>query len=137
MSSAVHPRSSLPPLREPTLARPSTTHTIWSDTPMKSSFSPVDFACSVMKPSGHVALKGFPGDRYRMGVTGFSLGITSSMTSGFSESATPPRRRRAYMPLSAKGEGGNRAHIMGAACQRKALGRFPGNGRRKFQVVMP
>ncbi|XP_048088148.1 protein FAM149A [Alosa alosa] len=137
MSSAVHPRSSLPPLREPTLARPSTTHTTWSDRPMKSSFSPVDFACSVMKPPGHVALKGFPGDRYRMDVTGFSLGVASSMTSSFSESATPPRRRRAYMPLSAEGEEDNRAHVMGAACQRKALGRFPGNGRRKCQVVMP
>ncbi|KAL2077678.1 hypothetical protein ACEWY4_027182 [Coilia grayii] len=142
MSSAVHPRSGLPPLREPTLTleplpRPNTTHTVWSDTPMKSSFSTVDFAGSI-KPSGHVALPGCAGDLTRMGVTGFSLGITSSsMTSGFSECATPPRRRRTYASSAVEREGPNGAFIIGAQCQRKALGRPPGAARRKFQVVMP
>ncbi|XP_028816730.1 protein FAM149A [Denticeps clupeoides] len=122
--SAVHPSSTLPPLREPTQmleSRPNTTHTFWSDSLMKSSFSPADFASSVRGLRAPL-----PGDCSRMGVTGFSMGITSSMSSGFSECATPPRRR-ALAPPPAEAEGPQH--------QRKAFSRFPGNGRKKVLMT--
>ncbi|KAI4897255.1 hypothetical protein NFI96_024621 [Prochilodus magdalenae] len=110
VASAMHAVSSLPPLREPTLlleslSRPNTTHTFRSDTPLKSSFTPVDFACNMRMGRGLLA-----GDVSRtghgtpMGVTGFS--ITCSTASGFSECATP-LKKRTHLLSSTDGEGRN------------------------------
>lgn len=41
-----------------------------------------------------------------MGVTGFSMGITSSTANGFSDCVAPPKRRTHLLP-SSDGEGGN------------------------------
>lgn len=41
-----------------------------------------------------------------MGVTGFSMGITSSTANGFSDCAVPPKRRTHFLS-SCDGEGGN------------------------------
>ncbi|KTG35517.1 hypothetical protein cypCar_00012973 [Cyprinus carpio] len=70
-----------------------------------------------------------------MGVTGFSMGITSSTASGFLECVTPSRRR---LPC-ADGDGRNMPLIgsIGGQNHRKQLSRFPVHMRKKFQPVMP
>ncbi|XP_072519980.1 protein FAM149A [Salminus brasiliensis] len=139
VASAMHVVSSLPPLREPTLlleslSRPNTTHTFRSDTPLKSSLTPMDFACNVRMGRGLLA-----GDISRtghgtsMGVTGFS--ITCSAASGFSECATPPKKRTHL--LSSTDVEGRNTPLLGSMGPRKALGRLPVQARKKFQVVMP
>ncbi|XP_043112787.1 protein FAM149A isoform X2 [Puntigrus tetrazona] len=134
-TSVMHAVNNLPPLREPTLmleslSRPNTTHTFRSDTPMKRSFTPMDFACNMRTSRGLVK-----GESTPMGVTGFSMGITSSTASGFLECVTPSRRR---LPC-ADGDGGNMPLIgsMGSQNHRKQLSRFPVHVRKKFQPVMP
>ncbi|KAK7141488.1 hypothetical protein R3I93_015587 [Phoxinus phoxinus] len=134
-TSVTHAVNNLPPLREPTLmleslSRPNTTHTFRSDTPMKRSFTPMDFACNMRTSRGLVK-----GESTPMGVTGFSMGITSSTASGFLECATPSRRR---LPC-ADGEGGNMPQLgsIGGQTHRKQLSRFPLHVRKKFQPVMP
>ncbi|XP_050983954.1 LOW QUALITY PROTEIN: protein FAM149A [Labeo rohita] len=134
-TSVMHAVNNLPPLREPTLmleslSRPNTTHTFRSDTPMKRSFTPMDFACNMRTSRGLVK-----GENTPMGVTGFSMGITSSTASGFSECVTPSRRR---LPC-ADGDGGNMPLLgsTGGQNHRKQLSRFPVHVRKKFQPVMP
>ncbi|XP_067312719.1 protein FAM149A [Pseudorasbora parva] len=134
-TSVMHAVNNLPPLREPnlmleSLSRPNTTHTFRSDTPMKRSFTPMDFACNMRTSRGLGK-----GESTPMGVTGFSMGITSSTASGFLECATPSRRR---LP-SADGEGGNMPLLgsVGGQIHRKQLSRFPLHVRKKFQPVMP
>ncbi|XDV37134.1 hypothetical protein PO909_006787 [Leuciscus waleckii] len=134
-TSVTHTVNNLPPLREPTLmleslSRPNTTHTFRSDTPMKRSFTPMDFACNMRTSRGLVK-----GESTPMGVTGFSMGITSSTASGFLECATPSRRR---LPC-ADGEGGNMPLLgsIGGQTHRKQLSRFPLHVRKKFQPIMP
>ncbi|XP_058253933.1 protein FAM149A isoform X2 [Hemibagrus wyckioides] len=138
---AVHPVSSLPPLKEPTLlleslSRPNTNHTFRSDTPMKSSYTAMDFAFS-MRTGRSLFTGNFSktGEGTPMGVTGFSMGITSSTANGFSDSAAPPKRRT-HLLSSSDGEGGN-VTVLGSIGARKALSRFPLHGRKKFHVVMP
>ncbi|KAK3535921.1 hypothetical protein QTP70_021220 [Hemibagrus guttatus] len=138
---AVHPVSSLPPLKEPTLlleslSRPNTNHTFRSDTPMKSSYTAMDFAFS-MRTGRNLFTGNFSktGEGTPMGVTGFSMGITSSTANGFSECAAPPKRR-SHLLSSSDGEGGN-VTVLGSIGARKALSRFPLHGRKKFHVVMP
>ncbi|XP_026773433.2 protein FAM149A isoform X2 [Pangasianodon hypophthalmus] len=138
---AVHTVSSLPPLKEPTLlleslSRPNTNHTFRSETPMKSSYTAMDFAFS-MKTGRSLFTGNFSktGDGTPMGVTGFSMGITSSTANGFSDCATPPKRRT-HLLSSSDGEGGN-ITVLGSLGARKALSRFPIHGRKKFHVVMP
>ncbi|KAK9963026.1 hypothetical protein ABG768_006249 [Culter alburnus] len=133
--SVMHAVNNLPPLREPTLmleslSRPNTTHTFRSDTPMKRSFTPMDFACNMRTSRGLVK-----GESTPMGVTGFSMGITSSTASGFLECSTPSRKR---LPC-ADGEGGNMPLLgsIGGQNHRKQLSRFPLHVRKKFQPVMP
>ncbi|XP_058653347.1 protein FAM149A isoform X3 [Onychostoma macrolepis] len=134
-ASVMHAVNNLPPLREPTLmleslSRPNTTHTFRSDTPMKRSFTPMDFACNMRTSRGLVK-----GESTPMGVTGFSMGITSSTASGFLECVTPSRRR---LPCT-DGDGGNMPLIgsIGGQNHRKQLSRFPLHVRKKFQPVMP
>nr|XP_055033557.1 protein FAM149A isoform X1 [Misgurnus anguillicaudatus] len=136
-TSAMHPVNNLPPLREPTLmlealSRPNTTQTFRSDTPMKRSFTPLDFACHMR--TGRGCLKG---ESTHMGVTGFSMGITST-ASGFLECSTPSRRR---LPISSctDAEGGNMPLFssIGGQNHRKHLTRFPVHVRKKFQPVVP
>nr|XP_005157307.2 protein FAM149A isoform X3 [Danio rerio] len=132
-TSANHAVNNLPPLREPTLmleslSRPNTTHTSRSDTPMKRSFTPMDFACNMRTSRGLVK-----GESTPMGVTGFSMGITSSTASGFLECVTPNRRR---LPC-VDGEAGNVISSIGGQNHRKQLSRFPVHVRKKFQPVMP
>ncbi|XP_051716106.1 protein FAM149A isoform X2 [Ctenopharyngodon idella] len=134
-TSVMHAVNNLPPLREPTLmleslSRPNTTHTFRSDTPMKRSFTPMDFACNMRTSRGLVK-----GESTPMGVTGFSMGITSSTASGFLECSTPSRKR---LPC-ADGEGGNMPLLgsIGGQNHRKQLSRFPLHVRKKFQPVMP
>ncbi|KAL6480299.1 hypothetical protein MHYP_G00113320 [Metynnis hypsauchen] len=138
VAGTMHAVSSLPPLREPTLlleslSRPNTTHTFRSDTPLKSSFTPMDFACNVRMGRGLLA-----GDFSRtghgtpMGVTGFS--ITCSTASGFSE-CTTPLKKRPHLLSSTDGEGRN-TPLLGSIGTRKALSRFPVPARKKFQVVL-
>ncbi|XP_016423193.1 protein FAM149A isoform X1 [Sinocyclocheilus rhinocerous] len=133
-TSVMHAVNNLPPLREPTLmleslSRPNTTHTFRSDTPMKRSFTPMDFACN-MRTSQRLV----KGESTAMGVTGFSMGITSSTASGFLECITPSRRR---LPC-ADGDGGNMPLLgsTGGQNHRKQLSRFPVYVRKKFQPVM-
>ncbi|XP_062855847.1 protein FAM149A [Trichomycterus rosablanca] len=133
--------SSLSPLREPTLlleslSRPNTNHTYRSDTPMKSSFTPVDFALSMR--NGRNVLAGNltrTGDGAPMGVTGYSMAITSSASNGCSDSATLPKKCTNLLTSTNK-EGGNSA-LLASIGARRTLSRFPIHGRRKFQVVMP
>lgn len=134
-TSVMHTVNNLPPLREPTLmleslSRPNTTHTFRSDTPMKRSFTPMDFACNMRTSRGLVK-----GESTPMGVTGFSMGITSSTASGFLECVTPSRRR---LPCT-HGDGGNMPLIgsIGGQNHRKLLSRFPVHVRKKFQPVLP
>ncbi|KAL7885802.1 hypothetical protein AOLI_G00060970 [Acnodon oligacanthus] len=138
VAGTMHAVSSLPPLREPTLlleslSRPNTTHTFRSDTPLKSSFTPMDFACNVRMGRGLLT-----GDFSRtghgtpMGVTGFS--ITCSTASGFSECPTPIKKRT-HLLSSTDGEGRN-TPLLGSIGPRKALSRFPAPARKKFQVVL-
>ncbi|KAA0709317.1 Protein FAM149A [Triplophysa tibetana] len=137
-TSTMNPINILPPLREPSLlleslSRPNTTHTFRSDTPMKRSFTPLDFACNMRTSRG--LLKG---DSTPMGVTGFSMSITSSTASGFLECSTPSKR---LLPISSctDGEGGNMRLLssIGGQNPRKQLSRFPVHVRKKFQPVMP
>ncbi|XP_056626111.1 protein FAM149A [Triplophysa dalaica] len=137
-TSTMNPINILPPLREPTLlleslSRPNTTHTFRSDTPMKRSFTPLDFACNMRTSRGPLK-----GDSTPMGVTGFSMSITSSTSSGFLECSTPSRRR---LPISSctDGEGRNMPLLssIGGQNHRKQLSRFPVHVRKKFQPVMP
>lgn len=136
-TSTMNPVNNVPPLREPTLmleslSRPNTTHTFRSDTPMKRSFTPMDFACNMRSSRGHVK-----GDSTPMGVTGFSMSITSSTASGFLECSTPSRRR---LPITScnDGEGGMPLlSSIGGQNHRKQLSRFPVHVRKKFQQVMP
>ncbi|KAI7802036.1 putative protein FAM149A [Triplophysa rosa] len=137
-TSTMNPINNLPPLREPTLlleslSRPNTTHTFRSDTPMKRSFTPMDFACNMRTSRGPLK-----GDSTPMGVTGFSMSIISSTASGFLECSTPSRRR---LPISSctDGEGGNMPLLssIGGQNHRKQLSRFPVHVRKKFQPVMP
>uniref|UniRef100_A0A8C2Q0Z2 Family with sequence similarity 149 member A n=1 Tax=Cyprinus carpio TaxID=7962 RepID=A0A8C2Q0Z2_CYPCA len=134
-TSVMHAVNNLPPLREPTLmqeslSRPNTTHTFRSDTPMKRSFTPMDFACNMRTSRGLVK-----GESTPMGVTGFSMGINSSTASGFLECVTPSSRR---LPC-ADGDGRNMPLIgsIGGQNHRKQLSRFPVHMRKKFQPVMP
>ncbi|XP_016318172.1 protein FAM149A-like isoform X2 [Sinocyclocheilus anshuiensis] len=133
-TSVMHAVNNLPPLREPTLmleslSRPNTNYTFRSDTPMKRSFTPMDFACN-MRTSQRLV----KGESTAMGVTGFSMGITSSIASGFLECVTPSRRR---LPC-ADGDGGNMPLLgsTGGQNHRKQLSRFPVYVRKKFQPVM-
>ncbi|XP_053486696.1 protein FAM149A [Ictalurus furcatus] len=138
---AVHTVSNLPPLKEPTLlleslSRPNTNHMFRSDTPMKSSYTAMDFSFSMR--TGKSLFTGIiskTGEGTPMGVTGFSMGITSSTANGFSDCATPPKRRT-HLLSSSDGEGGN-ITVLGSVGARKALNRFPIHGRKKFHVVMP
>ncbi|XP_051945164.1 protein FAM149A isoform X2 [Xyrauchen texanus] len=116
-SSSMHPVNNLPPLREPMLtleSRPNTTHTYRSDTPMKRSFTPLDYACNMR------------------------TGRTPGKASGFLECATPSRR---HIPIStcADGDRGNMPLLnsLGGQSHRKKLSRFPVHARKKFQPVMP
>ncbi|XP_022539926.2 protein FAM149A [Astyanax mexicanus] len=139
VASAMHVASSLPPLREPTLlleslSRPNTTHTFRSDTPLKSSLTPMDFACNMRIGRG-LPLGDFSrtGHGTSMGVTGFS--ITCSVGNGFSECAMPAKRRTQLLS-STDGEGRN-TPLLGSIGPRKVLSRFPVPARKKLQVVMP
>ncbi|XP_030621433.1 protein FAM149A [Chanos chanos] len=136
MASVMQPIGILPPLREPTLmleslSRPNTTHSYRSDTPLKRSFTPMDFASHVR--TGRTLVTG---DRSQMGVTGFSVGITCSTASGFSECSIP-LRRRVNITSSTDADGGNTALLIGAQYQRRAASRFPLHGKKKLQTVMP
>ncbi|GAA6096520.1 protein FAM149A isoform X1 [Tachysurus ichikawai] len=138
---AVHPVSSLPPLKEPTLlleslSRPNTNHTFRSDTPMKSSYTAMDFAFS-MRTGRNLFTGNFSktGEGKPMGVTGFSMGITSSTANSFSDCGATPKRRT-HLLSSSDGEGGN-ITVLGSIGARKALSRFPIHGKKKFHVVMP
>ncbi|XP_036407731.1 protein FAM149A [Megalops cyprinoides] len=132
--SAVQPVSSLPPLREPTLLleplpRPNTTHTFWSDTPIKRSFTPMDFTCHMRSGRGPIT-----GERSHIGVTGFSVGITCSTANSLSECAGT-QRRQPINPLSSEGEEGAGQLPLGTHHQRKAFSRIPNQGKKKLQVV--
>ncbi|XP_060741108.1 protein FAM149A isoform X2 [Tachysurus vachellii] len=138
---AVHPVSSLPPLKEPTLlleslSRPNTNHTFRSDTPMKSSYTAMDFAFS-MRTGRNLFTGNFSktGEGTPMGVTGFSMGISSSTANSFSDCVATPKRRT-HLLSSSDGEGGN-ITVLGSIGARKALSRFPIHGKKKFHVVMP
>ncbi|KAI5105203.1 protein FAM149A isoform X3, partial [Silurus meridionalis] len=137
---AVHTLSSLPPLKEPTLlleslSRPNTNQTFRSDTTMKCSYTAMDFAFS-MRTGRSLFTGNFAktGDGTPMGVTGFSMGITSSTANGFSDCAAPAKRRTHLS--SSDGEGGNTT-ILGSIGARKALSRFPVHRRKKFHMVIP
>ncbi|KAK6298190.1 hypothetical protein J4Q44_G00312450 [Coregonus suidteri] len=133
---ATVPISILPPLREPTpllesLSRPNTTHTLRSDTPMKRSFTPMDFTCHMKTGKGPHS-----GDCALIGVTGFGVGITCSTSSGFSESTMTTRRRQRPPSSSVEGESGTRSLLLGVPHQRKVFGRFPGHVKKRLQVVL-
>ncbi|KAK1804101.1 hypothetical protein P4O66_020141, partial [Electrophorus voltai] len=108
VGGAMRPGSSLPPLREPTplLSWPKTTLTFRSEMLMKSSFKPIDFFCIMKSGRGLLLGTDDEGHSTPMGVTGFSMGITCSTSSGFSECATTPRRRINLLS-STDGEAGN------------------------------
>ncbi|XP_066505777.1 protein FAM149A [Hoplias malabaricus] len=138
VTSGMQAVSSLPPLRDPTLlletlSRPNTTHTFRSDTSLKSSLTPMDFASNLRMGRGLLA-----GDISRtghgtpMGVTGFS--ITCSTSSGFSECITPPKRHTHL--LSSTDAQGQNTSLLGSIGPRKALNRFPVPVRKKFQVLL-
>ncbi|XP_053361287.1 protein FAM149A [Clarias gariepinus] len=138
---AVHTGSSLPHVKEPTLlleslSRPNTNHTFRSDTPMKSSYTAMDFTFS-MRTGRSLFTGNFSktGEGTAMGVTGYSMGITSSTANSFSDCAAPPKRR-ANLLSSSDTEGVNITEL-GSIGPRKASSRFPIHGRKKFQVVMP
>ncbi|KAG5845003.1 hypothetical protein ANANG_G00134160 [Anguilla anguilla] len=132
--SATHPGSVLPPLREPTLLldsllRPSTTHTFRSDTPIKRSFTPMDIAYHMR--TGRAPL---PGEPSRIGVTGFSVGITCS--AALSQSECPSTQRRPLNPSSTEEEEGEALLPLGTCHQRKAFSRFPMHYKKKLQVAL-
>ncbi|XP_035387817.1 protein FAM149A isoform X2 [Electrophorus electricus] len=137
VGGAMRPGSSLPPLREPTplLSWPKTTLTFRSEMLMKSSFMPMDFFCIMKSGRGLLLGTGDKGHSTPMGVTGFSMGITCSTSSGFSECATTPRRRINLLS-STDGEAGN-IPVSGAIGARRSLTRFPLHGRKRCHVVMP
>ncbi|XP_060782942.1 protein FAM149A [Neoarius graeffei] len=137
---AVQTVSSLPPLKEPTLlleslSRPNTNHTFRSDTPMKSSYTAMDFAFMRTGRSLFTGNFSKTGEGIPMGVTGFSMGITSSTANGFSDCVAPPKRRT-HLLSSSDGEGGN-ITVLGPVGARKAVSRFPIHGRKKLHVIMP
>ncbi|KAL0973929.1 hypothetical protein UPYG_G00213090 [Umbra pygmaea] len=129
------PISTLPPLKEPTLllesmSRPNTTHTLWSDTPMKWSFAPMDFSCHARTGKGP-----HPGDHALIGVTGFGVGINCPASNGLSENAVVTRRRQ--RPPSSSTDGGSVTGpmLLGVPHHNKVFGRFPGNVKKKPQVL--
>ncbi|KAI1883536.1 hypothetical protein AGOR_G00232600 [Albula goreensis] len=132
--SAIHPVSTLPPLQEPTLQldalpRPNTTHTFRSDTPIKRSFTPMEFACHMRSGRRPVT-----GERSRIGVTGFSMGISNSTANSFAEGTSP--QRRALHPPSTEGEEAEGPLPLGTHHQRKAFSRIPAHGKKKLQAAL-
>ncbi|KAJ8416526.1 hypothetical protein AAFF_G00358140 [Aldrovandia affinis] len=132
--SAMHPGSSLPPLREPTLLleslpRPNTTHTFRSDTPIKRSFTPMEFACHMRTGRGPIT-----GERSRIGVTGFSVGISCSTANSLSD--CPSTQRRPLNPSSTETEEGEGLLPLRTHHQRKAFSRIPTQSKKKLQVAL-